>query len=608
MKKLLFSLSTIFAFGAMAQQRLVLVESFSQASCGPCAAQNPALETLLSANTTKAISIKYQVSWPGFDPMNLHNPTEIASRVSYYSVSGVPDRIVDGTNQDATQAAIDNRYAIAAPVNMSVSHTINPDFTANVTVTITAPAIWNPSNTVLQLAMVEKNITFATAPGSNGETVFKNVMRKMLPDANGSAVVASNFAMAGGSQTFTFNNVTIPNYIYNMNQISFIAWVQNNTTKEVHQAGVSEPVALSNYGVVQSLAVPTAYSCEPNLAGASIVLQNQGNTTITTATVNYQINSGTVQTAPFTGSIAPNGTANFSLPSIPVPSGTHTITTWLTNINGSGVNTPLGTKSTEFARITDAGTTGMMIQNFSNSAFPYANYYVTSPTGDNWIRVAPNSGCIRYSFYAFTSGKTGEVYLAPVNMSTNTNNAMTFDVAYRTYQTESDRLQVLVSSDCGVTWTTVYDKAGATLATLPASTANYTTPGASDWRNETVSLANFGSADKLIVKFKATSAYGNNLFVDNIMIGGALAIVEFEEIPATLYPNPASQTATIAFEATGAYEVTLTDAAGRVIQTVANTANGATEVEFNVAQLTAGVYLVNIMSNGKMTTKSLVVE
>ena len=192
MKKLLFSLSTIFAFGAMAQQRLVLVESFSQASCGPCAAQNPALETLLSANTTKAIAIKYQVSWPGYDPMNLHNPTEIASRVSYYSVSGVPDRIVDGTNQDATQAAIDNRYAIAAPVNMSVSHTINPDFTANVTVTITAPAIWNPSNTVLQLAMVEKNITFATAPGSNNETVFKNVMRKMLPDANGSAVVASD--------------------------------------------------------------------------------------------------------------------------------------------------------------------------------------------------------------------------------------------------------------------------------------------------------------------------------------------------------------------------------------------------------------------------------
>ena len=608
MKKLLFSLSTIFAFGAMAQQRLVLVESFSQASCGPCAAQNPALETLLSANTTKAIAIKYQVSWPGYDPMNLHNPTEIASRVSYYSVSGVPDRIVDGTNQDATQAAIDNSYAIAAPVNMSVSHTINPDFTANVTVTITAPAIWNPSNTVLQLAMVEKNITFATAPGSNGETVFKNVMRKMLPDANGSAVVASNFSMAGGSQTFTFNNVSIPNYIYNMNQINFIAWVQNNTTKEVHQAGVSEPVALSNYGVVQSLAVPTAYSCEPNLAGASIVLQNQGNTTITTATVNYQINSGTAQTAPFTGSIAPNGTANFSLPSIPVPSGTHTITTWLTNINGSGVNTPLGTKSTNFARITDAGTTGQMIQNFSNSAFPYANYYVTSPTGDNWVRVAPNSGCIRYSFYAFTAGKIGEVYLAPVNMSTNTNNAMTFDVAYRQYQTENDRLQVMVSSDCGVTWTTVYDKAGSTLATLGASTANYTTPGASDWRNETVSLANFGSADKLIVKFKATSAYGNNVFVDNIMIGGALAIVEFEEIPATLYPNPASQTATIAFEATGAYEVTLTDAAGRVIQSVANTANGATEVEFNVAQLTAGVYLVNIMSNGKMTTKSLVVE
>jgi len=608
MKKLLFSLSAIFTFGAMAQQRLVLVESFSQASCGPCAAQNPALESLLAANTTKAIAIKYQVNWPGFDPMNLHNPAEIAARVSYYSISGVPDRVLDGTNTDATQSAIDNRYAVPAPVNMTVSHTINPNFTANVSVTITAPDVWNPSNTVMQLAMVEKNITFASAPGSNGETVFKNVMRKMLPNQDGSAVVASNFSTAGGSQTFTFNNVALPNYIYNLNQISFIAWVQNNTNKEVHQAGVSEPIVLSNYGIVQSLSVPTSYSCDANLAGASVVLENQGNTTITTATVNFQIDNGAVQTAPFTGSIAPNGTASFSLPSIPVSSGTHTITSYLTNINGSGVNTPLGTKTAQFARITDPGTTGQLIQNFSNTSFPYLNYYLASVTNDNWIRVAPNAGCLRYSFYAFTAGKIGEVFLAPVNLSTNSSKTMTFDVAYRQYQNENDKLEVLVSSDCGATWTSVYNKQGATLATLAASTANYTTPSASDWRNESISLASFGSADKLIIKFKATSAYGNNVFVDNIMIGGTLAIVEFEEIPAQIYPNPASQIATVAFESTGAYVVTLTDASGRVVQTISDTTTGSAQVEFNVSQLTAGVYMVNIMSNGKMTAKSLVIE
>ena len=608
MKKLLLSFSVALAFGATAQNRMVLVESFSQASCGPCAAQNPALETLLSANTTKAISIKYQVNWPGFDPMNLHNPTEIASRVSYYNVSGVPDRIIDGTNTDASQAIIDTRHAGPAPVTMNISHTVNSDYTINVTVTITAPNVWNPSNTVLQLAMVEKEITFATAPGSNGETSFKNVMRKMYPNPSGTPVVASNFSAAGGTQTFTFNNIAVPSYIYRMDQVRFIAWVQDNTTKEVHQAGFTEPQPVANYGVIQSLSVPAAYNCENTISGATAVLSNQGNTTITTATVNYQLNGGTVQTAPFSGSIAPNGTANFSLPAMNVTtSGTQVITTYLTNINGSGINTPLGTQTIEVARITVAGSTGQLVQNFSNTSFPYPNYYLTSPTGDNWNRATANSGCLRYNFYNYTSGKNGEVYLAPVNLASNTNKTMTFDVTYRQYQAENDRLQVMVSSDCGATWNTVYDKAGSTLATLPASTAAYNTPGASDWRNESISLASYANADKLIVKFKATSAYGNNVFVDNIMIGGALAIVEFEEIPVQMYPNPATETTTLAFEATGSYEVTLTDASGRVIQTVANTADGAVTVELNVAGLTAGVYMVNIMSNGKMTTKSLIV-
>ena len=43
-------------------QRLTLLEEFTQASCGPCAAQNPALNTLLAGNETKTVSIKYQTN------------------------------------------------------------------------------------------------------------------------------------------------------------------------------------------------------------------------------------------------------------------------------------------------------------------------------------------------------------------------------------------------------------------------------------------------------------------------------------------------------------------------------------------------------------------
>src|SRR3954467_14352034 len=85
------------AFGQ--SQRLVLAEEFTQASCPPCASQNPAFNALLTANASKVTSIKYQTSWPGTDPMNAQNPNEVATRVALYNVSGVPDSPMDGVEQ-----------------------------------------------------------------------------------------------------------------------------------------------------------------------------------------------------------------------------------------------------------------------------------------------------------------------------------------------------------------------------------------------------------------------------------------------------------------------------------------------------------------------------
>jgi len=78
-------------------QRNVLAEAFSNASCGPCASQNPGYNALLGTNTTKVIAVKYQWYFPGFDPMNAQNPTEPNARISYYGQSGVPCGVLDGT-------------------------------------------------------------------------------------------------------------------------------------------------------------------------------------------------------------------------------------------------------------------------------------------------------------------------------------------------------------------------------------------------------------------------------------------------------------------------------------------------------------------------------
>ncbi len=140
MKKLTLAVALMLIGGtAFAQAtRLVLFEEFTQASCGPCASQNPAFNTLLQSNTTKAISIKYQTSWPGVDPMNAANPTDVATRVSYYSVNGVPWTAMDGVAPtgsaysgapaNVTQSMIDTRYAVSSPLAVSVYHQLNATY------------------------------------------------------------------------------------------------------------------------------------------------------------------------------------------------------------------------------------------------------------------------------------------------------------------------------------------------------------------------------------------------------------------------------------------------------------------------------------------------
>src|SRR5689334_7819656 len=98
MKKL-FTLIGLFisSMSLFASQRLVMVEEFTNASCPPCAAQNPGFNALLDANPTKVVALKYQTNWPGVDPMNAQTQSlGVGTRVTYYGVTGVPHGVVDG--------------------------------------------------------------------------------------------------------------------------------------------------------------------------------------------------------------------------------------------------------------------------------------------------------------------------------------------------------------------------------------------------------------------------------------------------------------------------------------------------------------------------------
>jgi len=282
MKKLLYialAAVLIILIGANVNaqsQRLVLFEEFSNASCGPCAAINPALKTLLDANETKVVSVKYQTDWPGTDPMNAQNSSQVATRVSYYGVAGVgvPHGLEDGNVFNGhpgnyTQALINNEYAVSSPFTMNLSHTLSSDHdsifitcTINCTqaLTVTGPL-------KCHVAITENEIHFTFAPGSNGEKNFYDIMRKMLPSSQGTNLTTT--WTLGQSQVINFA-VPLPAYIYNNDQIAVVAWIQDNSDKNVKQAAFSAPLpdaGINNIdGIVDNINVyPNPFSNSTNV-------------------------------------------------------------------------------------------------------------------------------------------------------------------------------------------------------------------------------------------------------------------------------------------------------------------------------------------------------
>jgi len=57
---LLVLLCALFAFQGFAQSsKMVMIEEGTQASCSPCATQNPDFDALLDANPDKVVVLKY---------------------------------------------------------------------------------------------------------------------------------------------------------------------------------------------------------------------------------------------------------------------------------------------------------------------------------------------------------------------------------------------------------------------------------------------------------------------------------------------------------------------------------------------------------------------
>jgi len=225
-------------------RRIVLIEEATNASCAPCAANNPIFQQFMSQNFGGAISVRYHAWWPGADPMYSQNTTDNTARINYYGITGVPNYALDGTkygvpgDAEAMASQMRNRLALKSPVKIEITTNITSD-SVRATVKLIGISIVTQTNLVLRTAIIERLVKYATPPGNNGEREFPDVMRKLLPDANGISIAG---VTVGQTYTYYYSYpVTSP---WNWQDLAVVSWLQSDATKEIIQSNISIPTCV----------------------------------------------------------------------------------------------------------------------------------------------------------------------------------------------------------------------------------------------------------------------------------------------------------------------------------------------------------------------------
>jgi len=236
----------------ISSQRIPLLETFVSSTSQYSVTGNIDLHNILSTNQNDYTLVKYPMSWPS--PGDPYYTLEGRQRRLYYSVNTVPRIVNNGIVQlnpiGFTQQEFEDGKDLYSFMNLSAEYSVGGqtiDVSVNIDPLCNTAGIWD--NLVLHTAVYEK-ITYNNS-SVNGEIEFYNIMKKMIPDANGT--VLSNLSGPNNpttvNLTYTFNGLynlppdsdtpidhTFENSVEDFQNLGVAVWIQDVDTKYVLQS------------------------------------------------------------------------------------------------------------------------------------------------------------------------------------------------------------------------------------------------------------------------------------------------------------------------------------------------------------------------------------
>jgi PKD repeat protein len=238
----------------------------------------------------------------------------------------------------------------------------------------------------------------------------------------------------------------------------------------------------------------------------------------------------------------------------------------------------------------------------------WQNNTTAAYTGSRSVRIR--------NYFTQDDGDEEDLISPSFDISTATTKTMTFRQAFaQKASTNTDRLLVYYSTDCGATWMLKLPLT-SNLVTAPIH-SNVFIPTANEWVVRTVSLNSIGSATNVRFKFAFESGGGNDIYIDDINIGGVTGIDDMTNNIASfnVYPNPTNSSAQISFNLikdVKLLNIKVRDAVGKEVTRIINGQSfNSGKYTLNIdkeRKLSSGIYFIEFNADDNVKVQKLIVQ
>jgi hypothetical protein len=264
-------------------------------------------------------------------------------------------------------------------------------------------------------------------------------------------------------------------------------------------------------------------------------VRNYGTSSQSGFSVRYKLDGGAYVTEAFPGTLAPGATQpyTFTQPISGLTAGPHTLvaSTVLSGDQYAGDDAT----TNAFTAVAATVVAAPLNENVEGGSTVPTGWTLSNPdNATTWVTAAVTNGagCASttawmINYYSYNSIGEEDALITPViDLSSTASTHLGFDHAYARYSASYyDSFRVDISSDCGATWTNLYQASGSTLATAADNTSSSWSPAnCSEWAHHNIDLSAYDGGS-IQLRFVGTSGYGQRLYFDNVNVSGTVANV-----------------------------------------------------------------------------------